>query len=178
QDAAGAVRGVLAEADVGHEREPRGLSAHLAQRALHRAGVVPGRRTLFVLVVGQAEKEHSPDAAGVGLGRQGAGHVGGDVTLAGERRDRAIDAAAAHDEERLNEVRRTHARLAHEAAKTLGTSQAAHANFGETHGSKPRWWSRSVAAAPGTHEMGGPYTHIHGEHSPPCNTPVPTSSTT
>ena len=100
---------------------------------LHGAGVVPGGRPLLILAIGQPEQQHSAHPTGLGLGRQARGDVGRDVALAGERRDRPVDARAADDEERLNQVCGRDARLAHEAAQTLGTSQAAHANSGETH---------------------------------------------
>src|SRR5439155_23559022 len=60
EDAAVSMRRVLAEADVGDEDEV--AATQLAQRALDDALVVPGGRTVLVLLVGDAEEDDGLDA--------------------------------------------------------------------------------------------------------------------
>ena len=148
QHAAGAVRGVLAQAHVGQDRQPGRRAADGANRALHGPCVVPGRRALLVLVVGQAEQEHAADAPRLRLGGDRGGHVGRDVALPGQRGDRAVDARTGDDEERLDEVGGGHARLAHEPPQALRAPQTAQANFGKTHTRSLDGGRVSAAAAP------------------------------
>ena len=61
-DAAVPVARVLAEADVGEQRQAGHLGPQRAQRALHDAVVVPGARALLVLLLGDAEQQHRPHA--------------------------------------------------------------------------------------------------------------------
>ena len=174
EDAARAVRGVLAQAHVRQHGQSRRLGPDGADRALHGAGVVPGRRPLLILAIGQSEQEHAADPAGLGLRRQARGDVGRDVALAGERRDRAVDARAGDDEQRLHEIGRRDARLAHEATQPLGPSQAAHANSGKAHPGSLDGAPRSTLRRPDTQRMGGTATHSDGVCSTPIDTPDPT----
>ena len=170
-----AVRRVLAEANVGQHRESRRLGPGSRGSRSVPDRRRPRRKTLLILAIRQAEQQHPAHPTGLGLGRQGRGHVGGDVPLAGERRDRPVDARAAHDEERLNQVCRGDARLAHEPAQPLGTSQSAHANSGETHTAKRRCRARlGRCSAPIPIDRVGlpPLETVYART--PHNAPVPT----
>jgi hypothetical protein len=56
--AAVAVRGVLAEAHVGHEHELGEARTERTERALHDAVVLPRAGRLLVLLLGDAEEDH------------------------------------------------------------------------------------------------------------------------
>ena len=58
-DAAVAVVGVLAQADVGDDEHVRHLALDRADRRLHRRLRIVGRRADVVLVIGQAEQQHA-----------------------------------------------------------------------------------------------------------------------
>ena len=59
-----AVRRVFAEADVGDDHQTGQLAHQRPDRALHEAILVPRRRSLIVLPLGQAEEQHAPDPVG------------------------------------------------------------------------------------------------------------------
>jgi hypothetical protein len=58
-----AVIGVLAKAEIGDQQylRAKGL-AQPAQRSLHDAVIIPGRRPLGILVRRNTEQDHAPDA--------------------------------------------------------------------------------------------------------------------
>ena len=126
--AAVAVRGVLAEADVGDEDELRVLGAHRPQRPLDDPVLVPGARALVVLLLGHAEEEQRLAAERGELARLG---------------DEILDREAAHpgqllvrngrrpDEVRHHEVVEVEPRLAHEPAQGVGAAEAAKPRRGE-----------------------------------------------
>ena len=132
QDAAGAVRGVLAEADVGQDREPGRCVADRADRALHRASVVPGRRALLVLARPAARRAACRPRRATGPRRPIAAATSAETCRwPGSDGIGPIDARAAHDEQRLHEIGRSHAGLAHEAPQALRAPEAAHADVGK-----------------------------------------------
>ena len=60
EDTAVAMARVLAEADVGDEREGGNLGPQRPQRALHDPVGVPGARPLLVLLLRDSEEQHGP----------------------------------------------------------------------------------------------------------------------
>ena len=119
-DAAVAVRGVLAEADVSHQHQLGVLRAERAKRLLHDPVLVPGTGALVVLLVGHAEEEERLDAKPGQLAGLG---------------DEVVDRVTAHPgqilvpnrrgpgEERQHEVVEVEPRLAHQAPEGIGSTQ-------------------------------------------------------
>ena len=129
--AAVAVVGVFAETDVGHEDEPRRRLADGAERPRDDAVGVGGAAPARVLPLRHAEEEDGrhaqvPEAAAL-LGRA----IDRALRDARHRRDRLLDPAPGHDEERLHELGRVDARLAHQAAERLAAAETARAVGGE-----------------------------------------------
>ena len=91
---------VLAEADVGGDHEPWRSRANRTHRRRRRTIRIPGRRSLSILLVGQAEEQHAADTERCGLSRQLGCEVGRDAidarqgtnwlatTLAGQHKQR------------------------------------------------------------------------------------------
>ena len=125
--AAVAVRGVLAEAHVGHEHELREPGAQRAERLLDDPVVVPRPGRLLVLLGGDAEEDD-------GL------HARADELL--DLADDGVDRVARHpgqllvperlgrDEERHHELVEAQVRLADEAAEAAAAAEAAQADVG------------------------------------------------
>ncbi len=136
-DAAVAVRGVLAEADVGdeHERFCGGGLLEGAQAALHDAVVDPGAGAVLVFFGGKAEEQETADAeCGAGFGFL-HGFVDREVEDAGHGGDLAANAFAFAEEERVDERAGMQVRLAHERTHRRRGAEAAQACRGEVHGS-------------------------------------------
>src|SRR5207253_8037234 len=126
-----AVVGVFAETDVGHEDEPRRRLADGAERPWDNAVGVGGAAPARVLPLRHAEEDDGrhaqvPEPAAL-LGRA----LDRALRDARHRRDRLLDPAAGHDEERLHELGRVDARLAHQAAERLAAAETARAVGGE-----------------------------------------------
>ena len=100
QQAAVAMIGVLAEADVGDDQRAWHLALDGANGRLHRRLRIVRRRSHIVLVLGQAEQQHARHA--VGLRRGGFLHrfIDREVEDAWHRPDLAAHALALADEER------------------------------------------------------------------------------
>ena len=116
QHAAVAVARVLAEADVGDQRQSRHLGPHGAECALHDAVGVPGARALLVLLLGDAEQQHRADPECVE--RRALAHDLVDRALRDpvESGDRAYDTLTGAGEKRHHDVVEGQLRLAHERA--------------------------------------------------------------
>ena len=123
-DAAVAVRGVFAEADVGDDDQMRHLALDRADGALHRRVGVGGFRAGRILAVGQAEEQHAEDAICLRRRRFLDGFVDRQVEDARHGADLAPYATAFADEERQDEAVGRQPRLAHEAADRLAAAQA------------------------------------------------------
>src|SRR5439155_6849742 len=126
-----AVVGVFAETDVGHEDEPRRRLADGAERPRDDAVGVGGPAAARVLPLRHAEEDDGrhaqvPKPAAL-LGRA----IDRALRDARHRRDRPLDPAPGHDEERLHELGRVDARLAHQAAERLAAAETARAVGGE-----------------------------------------------
>ena len=132
-DAAVAVRGVLAEADVGDHGEVGVRVLQRPHRHLDDPLVVVGAGAVLVLGGGDAEQQHRPDPGRVDLGGV-LDQVGDRVALdAGHRRDLFADLLAGDDEGGHDQVGRRELGLADERAEGVGAAQAAHAGGGEGH---------------------------------------------
>src|SRR5207245_10123916 len=123
--AAVAVVGILAEADVGDEEQARRRLADGAERARDDALGVGGAAAARVLPLRHAEEDDGrhaqvPEPAAL-LGRA----LDRALRDAWHRRDRLLDPAPGHDEERLHELGRVDARLAHQAAERLAAAEPA-----------------------------------------------------
>ncbi len=115
-EAAVAVRGVLAEADVGdHGQVGVGLLER-PHRHLHDALVVVGAGAGLVLGGGDAEEEDGADAGGGDLGGLGDQLGDREALDAGHRVDFLADVLAGDDEQRLDQVRRGEVRLSDQTA--------------------------------------------------------------
>src|SRR2546426_8061763 len=126
-----AVVGVFAETDVGHEDEPRRGPADGAERARDDAVGVGGAAPARVLPLRHAEEDDGrhaqvPEPPAL-LGRA----VDRALRDARHRRDRLLHPTSGHDEERLHELGRVDARLAHQAAERLAAAETAGAIGGE-----------------------------------------------
>ncbi len=132
-EAAVAVRGVLAEADVGDHREVGVGLLEGADRHLHDALVVVGARAGLVLGGGDAEEEDGADAGGGDLGRLGDQLGDREALDAGHRVDVFADVLAGYYEEGLDQVRGRQVGLSNQAAQGLGAPETAHACGGKRH---------------------------------------------
>ncbi len=145
-EAAVAVRGVLAEADVGdHGQVGVGLLQR-PDRHLHDALVVVGAGAGLVLAGRDAEEEDRADSGGGDVGGLGDQLGDREALDAGHRLDLLADALAGDDEGGLDQVRRGQLGLADEAAQGLVAAQAAQAGGGERHCDgecREGWGSRS-----------------------------------
>ena len=124
QDAAVAVRRVLAEADVGDDEEPRHFLLDRARRGLYRCLGIVGARAHRILLIRQTEQEHAGHPVGLGGGRLAHGLVDRQLEDAGHRTHFAAFAFAGADEERVDEVVRRQAGLADERANRRCAPQA------------------------------------------------------
>ena len=131
QDAAVAVARVLAEADVGDERQAGHLGAQRPQRPLHDPVVLPGARALLVLLLRDPEEEHGPHAERRELGRLAHDLVDRALRDPVEAGDGTDDALAGTGEERHHDVVEREARLAHERAQRVRAPQAPQPGDGE-----------------------------------------------
>ena len=137
--AAVAVVGVLAQADVGHDEQ---LGVRLLDRArgeLDDALVVVGAGALGVLAVGDPEQQHGGQAERLRGARLLDGRGDAQAIDARQRGDRLAAGLGLH-EQRQHEVGGVQARLAHEVAQDRGRAQPPKACGGEGHarqGSSP-----------------------------------------
>ena len=154
EDAAVAVRGVLAEADVGDEHELGLLGPERAQGPLDDPVVGPGARALLVLLLRDPEQEHGLDPERdelVGLARRASSTEWRVDAPAAPR----CATVARPDEERHHEVVELEPRLADERAQRVGAPQPAQARGGEgAH-------AEQVTSARGRDSGGQP-----GDHEP------------
>src|SRR5207249_5684875 len=122
-DAAVAVVGVHAEADVDHEDEPRRRLADGPERARDDAARIGGAAAARVLPLRHAEEDDGRHAqvpeAPAFLGRA----IDRALRDARHRPDRLLDPTAGNDEERLHELRRVDVRLPYQAAERLSPAQ-------------------------------------------------------
>ena len=147
-EAAVAVRGVLAEADVGDHGQVRVGLLQRAHRHLHDALVVVGAGAGLVLGGGDAEEQERADPGG--------GDLAGLLDQAGDREaldarhrlDLLADALAGDDEGGLDQVGRGELGLADEAAQGLGPAQAAQAGAGKGIGRDSREGGYARFASP------------------------------
>jgi hypothetical protein len=126
---------VLAQADVGDDQQVgvRGLES--AYRQLDDTVVVPGARTLLVLLGRDAEQQHRRDAEGQGLAGLLDDRRERVAVDAGHRVDRPAAVQALLHEQREDEVAGVEARLADEVAQHGRAAEAAHARGREGHAS-------------------------------------------
>ncbi len=136
-DAAVAVAGVFAEADVGDEHEllRSGGLPDGAQTLLHDSVFVPGARGLLVFGVGQTEEQKAAQAEACGFFSFAYGFIHGEIEDAGHGADGVADALAGADEEWIDQVAGVERSFTDERAQRLSPSQPAHAVFRKTHGS-------------------------------------------
>ena len=122
-DAAVAVVGILAHADVRHDDQLRRRCLEGADALLHNAlggKVLEAHR---VLVLRQAEEDHSGHAQLHQLGRLGRQLVDGEMVHARHRRDLLSHALAVQQEEGMDEIVGREGRLAHQAPQVLVRAQ-------------------------------------------------------
>ena len=122
QDAAVAVRGVLAHADVRDDIQLGRDGAERTDALLHNAVRVPCRAVL-VLVLRQTEQQYTRHAVCAHALDRSAQHIGRIVILSGQRRNFVADALALDDEDRPDQAVRRNARLAHHAAQRIRRPQ-------------------------------------------------------
>ena len=118
-DAAVAVRGVLAQAHVRHHQQLLAGRADRADRLLHDAVVGVALGADRVLGRGQPEQDHAADPELLDLLRLARHLVDRQVVAAGQRRDLAPQPLAGRHEQRVDQVRRRERRLAHHRAQPL-----------------------------------------------------------
>ena len=118
EQAAVAVRGVLAQAHVGDDEQVRHFLLERAHRGLHRRVAIPGRRAGRVLAVRQPEQQHA--GYPVGLRRRGFLHdfVDRELKHARHRRHFAPLSRPGAHEQRVEEHVRAEPRLAHQRAES------------------------------------------------------------
>ena len=131
EHAAVAMARVLAEADVGDQREARDLGPQRPQRPLHDPVGLPGAGALLVLLLRDPEEEDGADAERGELGRLADDLVDRALGDPVEALDRSHDALARAGEERHDDVVEREPMLAHERAQRLGAPQTAQARDGE-----------------------------------------------
>ena len=134
-DAAVAVVGVLAEADVGDEDE--GVEARDclegAESLLDDALLGIGSGGVGIFFGGKAEEEQAAEAeSGAGFGFFD-GFVDGEIEDAGHGGDFLADAFAGTDKERVDEGGRGEMGFADEGAQRRSAAETAHAGDGEVH---------------------------------------------
>ena len=125
QNAAMAVRRVLAEADVGDDEHPRHLALEGANRRLDRRLRIVGGRPDVVFRVGQPEEQHARDAVSLGRRRFFHGLVHRELIDARHRSDFTPLSLAGHDEERIEKHIRRQPRLADHRAERRRAAQPA-----------------------------------------------------
>ena len=103
-DAAVAVAGVLAEADVGDDEQVGVVLLQVAHGGLDRRLVVVGLGPDLVLVLGNTEQQHRPDALLHRLADLFDQAVRREVVVARHRRDLVLDALPVAHEERVDEI--------------------------------------------------------------------------
>ena len=128
-----AVVGVLAQADVGPDRQVRGGLANARDGLRHRPVGIPGRRAAGVLGVGNAEEQHRADAERGQRRRLAGGQVGREARVARHRRDRLAQSLAGADEDRRDQLRRRQPGFLRQRAQRRCAAQAAAAMDGEAH---------------------------------------------
>src|SRR5262249_39335648 len=124
EDAAVAVRRVLAEADVRQEQQLRKPRPQLAQGLLHDAVLDPRARALVVLLLRDAEQDHRLHARPEQLLALADGAVD---RHARQRGQPVVRKGLGRDEERLDEVVERQRRLAHEVAQGAAAAESAEA---------------------------------------------------
>ena len=130
-----AVRGVLAEADIGDEDEgvEGAIGFEGAQALLDDAVGCVGTGSEVVLFSGKAEEEQAAEAkrgAGFGLLER---LVDGEVEDAGHGGDLFAHALAGAEKERIDERAGVQMRLAHQRAQGWSAAQTAHSCGGKVH---------------------------------------------
>ena len=130
-----AVRGVLAEADVGDEDEAGEGRFTLdgAQGGLDDAIVGPGAGSLLIFGGGQTEEQYAAEAQCDTLVRFLQSLIDGKIEDPGHGGDGLADAFAGHDEERIDQRGGLKVRLADEAAQGFGAAHSSHARDGPGH---------------------------------------------
>ena len=131
-EAAVAVRRVLAQADVGDHGQVGVRLLQRADRQLHDALVVVGAGAGLVLGGRDPEQDHRLDPDRQQLRRLGDELVDREAVDAGHRLDRLADVLAGDDEQRLDQVPRRQLGLANQVAEGLRSPQAPHARSGES----------------------------------------------
>src|SRR4029078_3753274 len=126
-DAAMAVRRVLAKADVGEEDHLRRALGHGAQGLLDDAVLVVGARGRFVLLLRDAKEEDGADAEAHELLRLVSETIDGALRNAGEALERLLHSGARTGEDRVDEVAQVEARLAHELTEGARAPEPAQA---------------------------------------------------
>jgi len=129
-DAAVAVVGVLAKADVGDDQEvlpQRPLD--FPHSLLNDSGLVIGAVAQGVLLLRDAEEDHPGNPQRGDLLALPREPVYRPVIVARHRADLAAGVLLVRHEQRVDEVRRGKLRLTHHAAQQLGPAQAARAAF-------------------------------------------------
>ena len=124
-DAAVAVRHVLAQADVSHDDQVGDGGLDGAGGPLHDAVFGPGSGGDLVFRLRQAEENDGGDAEGMDLAAFLDRLIDGEVEDAGHGADRLADAFAGTDEERIDEAGGSKPGLAHERAQGFGAAQPA-----------------------------------------------------
>ena len=125
QRSAVAVIGVLAEADVGPQRQRRVRASQGGEGRGHRPLRVGSGGAVGVLRVREAEQDHAGDAQPRQVAALRDQFVDAQLIAPGHRRDGTPHTLAGTDEQRLDEIRRAQVRFAHEAPDGLGPAQPA-----------------------------------------------------
>ena len=132
-DAAVAVRGVLAQAHVRHHQQLLAGRADRADRLLHDAVVGVALGAERVLGRGQPEQDHAADPELLDLLSLARHLVDRQVVAAGQRRDLAPQPLAGRHEQRVDQVRGRERRLAHHRAQPLAAPQPPGPLGGKAH---------------------------------------------
>ena len=133
EDTAVAVRGVLAETDVGHHDQVGMGLLQRPHRHLHDPLVVVGAGAELVLGGGDPEEHQRPDPGGGDLARLLDQVVDREALDPRHRGNLLANPLAGDDEGGLDQVRRGELGLADQAAQGLGAAHSAHARTWERH---------------------------------------------
>jgi hypothetical protein len=133
QHAAVAVARVLAQAQIGDDRQSGVGRLDRPGGELDDALVVPGLRAHLVLGRREPEEHHSPDAQRGRLGGLLHRVVDGEVIDPGHGRDRRTTGRSADHEHRVDQVARREGRLAHERAQRVRLSQSSEPGLRKRH---------------------------------------------
>src|ERR1700761_107668 len=133
---------VLAKADVGNENQLAGCAPtrrtglpQSSKCGLHNTAFFPCARTLLILRLRQAKEQQTTETKSSSLISLFYCLIYGEIEDARHGADLFANAFTGADKERIDQLRRSEARFAHQAAQRLSPAHAAHAHERKIHDS-------------------------------------------